>query len=271
MRGDIATSWGNSQPQHSLLLSKMSGISKGNDRFNAEAAAWDSNPSVHLASSLALKSILEHHPELTTSNDTDVLEIGCGTGLLSLSLAPHVRSLTAVDAAQGMIDAFNVKLGKRPEVRNVIPVCAMLEDPDDTRIRLDPLNKDQREGLPARRFDLIISHLVLHHIPSLEDMFKTMHGCLKKGGRVALTDFEDFGPGARKFHPEAKMEGVERHGIPRRGVKNLLEDAGFVDVKIETAFEMEKWVEASPGDGVIKGEGGSKMRFPFLICMGRKE
>jgi len=66
------------------------------------------------------------------------------------------------------------------------------------------------------------------------------------------------------------MEGVERHGIPREGVKKLLMGAGFVDVRIETAFVLEKGVEKTPGAGVIKGEGGEKMAFPFLICLGKK-
>jgi SAM-dependent methyltransferase len=243
----------------------------GNERFNAEAASWDTNPSVHEASSLALKSILEHLPDIKAPNDFDVLEIGCGTGLLSFNIAPYVRSLTAVDPAQGMIDAFNAKLAAQPQVRNILPVCAELSDPYDGRIRLDPLNRDLIQNLPTRRFDLILSHLVLHHIPSLEDTFKMMYGCLKNGGRVALTDFEDFGPEAKRFHAEAKMEGVMRHGIHRVRVEALLEEAGFVNVKVETAFEMEKWVEASPGAGVIKGEGGTRMKFTFLICMGVKD
>jgi SAM-dependent methyltransferase len=184
----------------------MSSQPTGNDRFNAEAAAWDTNPSVHLASSLALTSILSHHPDLKSPNNIDVLEIGCGTGLLSFAIAPYVRSLTAVDAAQGMIDAFNTKLSNQTEVTNILPVCVTLSDPDDKRIRLDPLNRGRGEDkdLPPRRFDLIIGHLVLHHIPSLEDSFRLMYGCLKKGGRIALTDFEDFGPEARRFHAEAK-------------------------------------------------------------------
>lgn len=250
---------------------KMSEISNNNKRFNAEAATWESNPSVHEASSLALQAILRHLLDIRAPNNFDVLEIGCGTGLLSFAIAPYVRSLTAVDAAQGMIDAFNTKLAAQPTVHNILPVCAELFDPDDERIRLDPLNRQKVHNLPPRRFDLILSHLVLHHIPSLEDTFKTMHGCLKKGGRIALTDFEDFGPQARRFHPEAKMEGVQRHGIQRVKVGDLLEEVGFVDVKVETAFEMEKWVEAYPGAGVVKGDGGTKMLFPFLICLGRKD
>lgn len=232
-----------------------------NDRFNAEAAAWDSNPDIHLASSLALKAIQTHIPALQSLN---VLEIGCGTGVLSLLIAPHVRSLTAVDVAEGMISALKLKLAKPDAPQNILPVYAMLEDPDDERIRPDPLSKEV--GRP-RRFDLVISHLVLHHIPALPEVLTTMYGCLKSGGGVALTDFEDFGPEARKFHPEAKMTGVERHGISRKAMKGLLSDAGFVDVKVETAFEMEKDIEVKPGEGVVKGH---KMTFPFLICTGKK-
>jgi len=248
-----------------------------NDRFNAEAAAWDSNPDVHRASALALQSVLEHFPQLKaheagSSTGLDVLEIGCGTGLLSFMVAPHVRSLTAVDSAEGMIEAFKLKLAKNEDVKNVLPVCAMLTDPDDVRIRPDPLSREHavEKELPPRRFDLILSHLVLHHIPSLSEIFATIYGCLKPGGSVALTDFEDFGPEARKFHPESKMDGVERHGIRREDMKALLAEAGFINVKIETAFEMEKGIERNPGEGVIKGEDGAKMSFPFLICMGKK-
>jgi hypothetical protein len=49
---------------------------------------------------------------------------------------------------------------------------------------------------------------------------------LKKGGSVALTDFEDFGPGAKRFHPKAKMDGVERHGIKRDWMTGLMEKVG---------------------------------------------
>src|SRR2546421_9071140 len=73
-------------------LSKMTTAS--NTRFNAEAAAWDSNPTVRKASELALQSFIQHIPALDLSPDPeakalprqrtlDVLEIGRGTGLLS--------------------------------------------------------------------------------------------------------------------------------------------------------------------------------------------
>ncbi|KAK0643724.1 S-adenosyl-L-methionine-dependent methyltransferase [Cercophora newfieldiana] len=219
-------------------------------RFNAEALTWDTRPNVLLATSLAHTAYLSHLPPQPTLSTLSVLEIGCGTGLLSLRLAPSVRSLTAVDAADGMIAMLSHKLtapeSPAKETKNVRAVCALLTDPDDERIATDPVTG---ERIPRRRFDVVVSHLVLHHIPDLEGLFKT-----------------NFGPEARRFHPEAKMAEVERHGVERGEMRGLLEGAGFVDVRVETAFEMEKKVETVLGNGVL----GETMVFPFLICLGRR-
>jgi SAM-dependent methyltransferase len=252
----------------------------GNDRFNTEAAAWDSNPDVRRASDSALQALLTIYPSLSHTKDgggdsrskgPQVLEIGCGTGLLSVRLAPYVRSILAIDAASGMIDALKLKLrdgldGVDGEAaRSVIqPLCILLEDPEDPRLPGGPDGKRQK-------FDLIISHLVLHHIPDLKPLLTTMYGCLKPDGQIALTDFEDFGPDARKFHPEAKMFGVERHGIKADWFAGLMKEVGFEDVDVSVAWTMDKEVERYPGEwGQEKpqGVGLAKMDFPFLLCRG---
>ncbi|POS75662.1 methyltransferase [Diaporthe helianthi] len=268
--------------------------SSGNDRFNAEAAAWDSNPDVRAASASALQALLAAQPPLLKAQyrgdgtspeggGLDVLEIGCGTGLLTVLVAPHVRSILAIDAAGGMIDALRLKLqGAGPDLRiddggddaradaarRVIqPLNILLEDPEDPR--LPPGAPDGKR----QKFDLVISHLTLHHIPDLKSLLSTMYGCLRPGGQIALTDFEDFGPEARKFHPEAKMFGVERHGINAGWFAGLMKEAGFEDVNVSVAWTMEKEVERYPGEwGHEKpqGAGLAKMDFPFLLCRGTR-
>lgn len=240
----------------------------GNSRFNTDAANWDSNPSIQLATSLAFESYLSRLPPPSELSSFNVLEIGCGTGLLSLMLAPHVRSLTAVDAAEGMIDVLTHKLSPRgayEKTKNVRPVAYLLEDPEDPVIKIDPVTSEKWEG----KFDLVISHLVLHHVADLPALFKTIYGTLVKGrGRVITTDFENFGPEARRFHPEAKMEGVERHGIEQKEMEAVLKGAGFEEVKVKRGFVLQKRVESEPGRGDMAT--GPVMEFPFLVCEGKR-
>lgn len=246
----------------------------GNERFNEEAANWDSNPFVHEASKHALEAIRARFPALKPaagSTGLNVLEIGCGTGLLSVMVAPLAKQLVAIDAAPGMIEVLKTKLQGPNTPRNIVPVAVLLTDPEDAL--LPPANKDNPEG-GRLKFDLITSHLVLHHVPDLEGLLTTMLGCLTESGMVALTDFEDYGPEAKSFHPQSKMAGVERHGIHVETMELLMNKVGFVNVKVERAWTMYKTVEKfegefgkgrpQPGQGVVKS-------VPFVLITGEKK
>ncbi|KAI4694388.1 hypothetical protein J4E81_006605, partial [Alternaria sp. BMP 2799] len=62
-----------------------------NARFSKEALEWDSNEKHVESTSKALEAIKRYVPAFKdgSNKDLDVLEIGCGTGLLSFMLAPH--------------------------------------------------------------------------------------------------------------------------------------------------------------------------------------
>ncbi|KAK0346477.1 hypothetical protein LTR91_012028 [Friedmanniomyces endolithicus] len=250
----------------------------GNARFNDEALSWDSRPFVHEASQAAATAILArlNHNNNANNNHSQtkhlqVLEIGCGTGILSFLLAPHVARIVAVDAAEGMIAVLSQKLQTTPNApQNIVPVAVLLEDPEDPV--LPPAHSDQ-PGERRQKFDLVTSHLVLHHIPDLRAVLQTMLGCLVPGGRVMLTDFEDFGPEAKRFHPVARMAGVERHGIQAREMAEMMRDVGFAGVDVGAAWTMRKKVEKFEGefgDGGVKPEMGEMMDFPFVLCYGER-
>lgn len=187
-------------------------------------------------------------------------------------MAPHVERIVAVDAAEGMIDVLKQKLQKEDAPSNILPVCVLLEDPEDDS--LPPADGGKPDG-PRQKFDMITSHLVLHHIPDLKGVLKTMLGCLAPGGKVMLTDFQDFGPEAKRFHPASKLDGVERHGIDVEDMTKLMGDVGFVNVSCQPEWTMVKSVEKFDGEfgkeGKPGGEGqGENMEFPFLICYGER-
>ncbi|MEN6469465.1 MAG: hypothetical protein ABFD45_11020 [Smithella sp.] len=63
--------------------------------FDQDAALWDQNPGrVKVATDIAQTMIREVNPDSTM----DVLDFGCGTGLLTLALQPMVHSISALTA-----------------------------------------------------------------------------------------------------------------------------------------------------------------------------
>lgn len=181
-------------------------------------------------------------------------------------LASHVKSLVGVDTAVGMIDAFNTKL-ENSDTPNLCAINHLLTSANSPVLQDATAALATKRGepsLPPYQFDLIVSHLTLHHIPSLPEIFATLHACLNPGGVVALTDYEDYGPEAVAFHPKSKRPGVERHGVKKREVEELLLAAGFKEVKAEQAFVLMKEVEAEDEKPV------REMAFPFLLCFGVK-
>lgn len=240
------------------------GVSTGNDRFNSDATNWDSNPIVQEATRLAFQTLKPIIQQLSASSDSglDVLEVGCGTGLLTLQLAPLVKDLVAVDPAPGMIEMLQAKLESRSAEgpQNILPLCLSLTDAEDPM--LPPAVADRPSGT-RRKFDLIVSHLVLHHVPDLAPFLRALLSCLKPGGRVALTDFEDFGPDAMYFHPPSKLEGVERHGIKREWMADLMRSTGFTDVKVWVGWTMDVTIQGWEG-------APATLPFPFLVCEGTR-
>ena len=78
--------------------------------FDKEAAAWDENPGrVRMTNAIA-DAIAE---EIKLKADMDVLDFGCGTGLITVRLSPLVHSVTAVDGSQGMLDVLQAKIRSR--------------------------------------------------------------------------------------------------------------------------------------------------------------
>ncbi|ORY19582.1 S-adenosyl-L-methionine-dependent methyltransferase, partial [Clohesyomyces aquaticus] len=255
-----------------MSLTTASSQEVNNLRFNAEAAAWDSNKKHVESVEMAFEAIKRFVPAFSdgSSKDFDVLEIGCGTGLLSFRLAPHVRSLVGVDTADGMIAAFNQKVAAlpNPDKANLAAVNVLVQEADDVHIQGAAAALATRRGESGHdqpyRFDLVVSHLTLHHIPSLPDILATIFQCLKPGGRIALTDYEDFGPDAVPFHPKDKREGVERHGIKKSEIESMIDGTGFNQPRVEQAYVLTKEVEAEDG------KPARQMDFPFLICLGQR-
>jgi len=109
--------------------------------------------------------------------------------------------------------------------------------------------------LPAADFDLVVSSMVLHHIPDVPQALRLLRPCLRPGGWIALADLD---PEDGTFH--ADSTGVYHHGLDRGDVCRWLQIAGFVDT---TAREAHRLVRPA-ADGQIH-------EYPVFLVTGRAD
>jgi ubiquinone/menaquinone biosynthesis C-methylase UbiE len=127
--------------------------------FDKAAASWDQNPTrLKLAGDVALA--ISQQVRLTP--DMDVLDFGCGTGLLTLHLQPMVRSITGVDSSEGMLAVLREKIAQR----------------NLTNVRTAYLDLDKGHVLSGQ-YHLVVSSMTLHHIPDVARLLAEFHHVLK--------------------------------------------------------------------------------------------
>jgi ubiquinone/menaquinone biosynthesis C-methylase UbiE len=203
--------------------------------FETVAARWDSNPGrVKIAHDVAA-AILR---EVKLSPDMDVLDYGCGTGLLAMQLQPHVKSVCGADSSPAMLDVLKDKI-------------ATLKPGNVSTQFVDFEHGAHATG----QYDLIVSSMVTHHVPDTAALFKEWMRLLKPHGRIAFADL-DTEDGA--FHGD--NTGVFHLGFDRGKLRELLLAAGFAEVRDTTATSVHKEVE-----------GQGPRDFPIFLIMARRQ
>lgn len=175
---------------------------------------------------------------LNLSADSIVLDIGCGTGGLSIHFAQMCQHVYSVDVSGEMIAVLKQKM-QRDGIKNIIPVQSGF------------LTYDHQGDPP----DAIIASVTLHHLP---DFWKQIALCrlfdfLKPGGKLFLADVVfNFAPQAYKEQITSwlkRMEEIAGKSMADETVthvrdefstwdwiiKGMLERAGFT---IEKSFEI---------------------------------
>jgi len=210
-----------------------SGTEQVRARFDRVAAEWDANPGrVVLARAVAdaIRNAVPLRP------DMNAMDFGAGTGLVTLGLLPYVDRLTSVDASGEMLRVLDEKL-KALRIGNVHTMLCEIG----------------KTTLPVAEFDLIVSSMVLHHIPDVPETLHRLRPCLRPGGWIALADL-DSEDGT--FHTDST--GVYHHGLDRDGVCRWLQDAGFTDT---TSHEAHRMVRSSAD--------GQTRQYPVFLVIGR--
>ena len=202
--------------------------------FDQEAANWDQVPGrVKVARDIAQSMI----KEITLTPNMDVLDFGCGTGLLTLALQPFVRSITGVDSSPGMLDVLKTKI-KEQNLSNV---------------KANYLDLDKGDVLEGS-YHLIVSSMTLHHIKNISPLLKQFYSILLPAGLLAIADLDLDGG---KFH--SNNDGVFHFGFDRKDLHRMFIETGFRDVRHQAAAQVEK----------PAGDGQTSL-FAMFLMIGRK-
>jgi SAM-dependent methyltransferase len=125
----------------------------------------------------------------------DVLELGCGTGDLTLQLLARGANLTALDLSEGMVAVASERVARYGRAAAHF-IAAPVESC----------------GLASESYDLVIGKWILHHA-DIGGAAREIHRILRPGGRAVFLENSGLNPlliFARKY-----LTG--RWGIPRYG------------------------------------------------------
>jgi len=145
--------------------------------WSGRVATWDQHGSAGLASVTA--AVLE---AADVSPGTQVVDLGCGTGQVSLPLALRGAQVLAVDVSSAMVR----RLRSEARRRGVVTLDALALPVEEL-------------ALPPGSVDLVVSSYALHHLrdPDKARLVSAAYGWLRPGGRLLVADMM-FGRGASR-------------------------------------------------------------------------
>lgn len=131
------------------------------------------------------------------SEDTRLLELGCGTGRLTVPLAECVGHVTALDLSRQMLAVTRRRLEER-----------------GTADRVSLVEGSAKEvAFRNGEFDVIVSFNTINHIPGYEDVVYEAARMLRPGGALVL----GYPSLLSLYFPYAMLTNLLRKS-PRRGV-----------------------------------------------------
>jgi ubiquinone/menaquinone biosynthesis C-methylase UbiE len=176
-------------------------------RFDDVAATWDDDPG-HEQRQVAVAQAIKE--AVTLSRRMKAVDVGGGTGRLSILLADLVGSVIVTDPSAGMVRVAQERIE-----------AAGLSD------RLRAVQADLTTDRLDGAYDVVWSSLALHHVQDLDGLLRSVADLLVDGGRLCIADLDADPDGA--FHAD-KVDFAGHHGFDRDRLAERLARAGFADV-----------------------------------------
>ncbi len=191
------------------------------NHFDEAARTWDDDPA-KLDRARGTAALLRHRLPLNGSER--VLDIGGGTGQLSLQLADAVGSVTVLDVSAGMVEVATANI-ESAGLRGRF-----------TAVQLDLGN----EPAPNAPFDGAWSQLAWHHVPDGDLLLRRARNSLVAGGWLAVVELDTDAAGDFHSHHD---DFTGHHGFDRYEFATRMREAGFRDVSVEDAGTVDRELE----------------------------
>ncbi len=177
--------------------------------WDERVEAWD-----EVAETDAFLALRDRVCELAEPQPSDrVLDLGAGTGLIALALAPRVAEVVALDISERMLERLDARAAAEG-VDNVVPVVGDL----------------RRLPLEDESFTLVVSNYAFHHVDDAakELALTEVRRVLAPGGRLVVCDMMfslSLDPRDRRVIWE-KVSALARRGPA--GLLRIAKNAGRV-------------------------------------------
>lgn len=187
-----------------------------NLNFNDIALMWDTDRRIKRAKVISdfIKEKVRLHSEM------NVLEFGCGTGLISFNLYQSVNKIIGYDTSEKMIDVFNRKINELNAI-NVSSTTDLLKY--------------------SNQIDCVLSSMVFHHILDIKSQLYELSKVLTSKGELFIVDL-DKEDGS--FHKDEV--GFDGHnGFDRDEFCEILTSINFEIIEVGTVLNDVKRINGT--------------------------
>jgi predicted TPR repeat methyltransferase len=196
--------------------------------FDGYAAGFDQHLTERLqyrAPELLYQALVPHLPEQPPGQRIDILDLGCGTGLLAPLLRRHAARLVGVDLSAGML-AQAQQRGLYDELVRGELVELLLARPAG--------------------YDALVAADVLVYLGDLEPLFRAARGALRPRGLFAFTVEAN-----REAGVDVRLQPTRRYAHAAAYVQRLAAAHGFIELGLS--------------DGVLRCQSGEDISGHIVV------
>lgn len=120
----------------------------------------------------------------------EVLEVGCGPGLVTEHLAKTFGSVHAIETSASQLKTFAAQpVAKETNVTWGLVTIRPGVDMSNAVPSPTPEDGNRQKSAPRDKFDVAVANLVVHHVDDISRFLGGILSVLKPGGIVVITEF----------------------------------------------------------------------------------